>query len=104
MTIAQLSFYRKDWMQAEPYIPMVGDFVKDPPNVGVGLYPSLMGTFSMHPLEVNMISHVYNEPSAVEVPFKTSNLSNLWNFPNLNNETSIGMAMPTLFAVEVAYK
>lgn len=100
MTIDKLSFFCRDLMQVETVIPMVGNSIKYPPNVNIGLYPSLIGTFSMPLPKVNMISHVYNEPSVMEVPFKTSYLSDPWNLPNPNDETLTSMAMP-LSIVEV---
>ena len=103
VTIDQLSFYRRDPIQSNSNIPMVGNSKKDPLNVGIGLYPSLMRTFTFPPLEVNMISCVRNEPLVMEVPFKTSYYSDLWNLPTLSDETSTGMVMP-LSATEVTYK
>lgn len=85
------------WVQQD------GNSTKDPLNVGVGLYPSLMGTFTFPFPEANMISSVKNEPSVMEISFKTSYLSDPWNLPNLSDEKLTGMAMP-LSVVEVAYK
>lgn len=59
MTIDQLSFCCRDSAQDEPNIHMVGNSIKALPNVDVGLCPSLMGTFSMPLVEINMISSVY---------------------------------------------
>ena len=71
-------------MQPKPKIPMVD----------IGLYPSLMGTFTFPMPKVNMISCVRNELFITEEPFKTSHLSNPWNLLNLNNDTLTGMNIP----------
>jgi hypothetical protein len=89
-------------MQSKSNIPLVGNSAKDPLNVGIGLYSSLMGTFTFPPPEVNMISHVRNEPLVMEVPFKICYLSNPWNLPNPNDETLTSMAMP-LSKTKVVY-
>lgn len=52
-------------MQVEPNIPMIDNSTKDFPNVGIGLYLALMGTFNFPPLEVCMICYVWNEPSTI---------------------------------------
>lgn len=44
-----------------------------------------------------------DESLGVQIPFKTSYLSDPWNLPNLNDENSTGMAEP-LSVVEVTYK
>ena len=93
VTIDRLSYSHRDLAQYEPSIPMVNNSLKDLVNVDTVLYPSLMGTFNLPPQEVNMLSCVANNPSFVKVPFKTSCLSDPWNLPNLNNETSTGMVM-----------
>lgn len=53
-----------------------------------------MGTFGFRTLEIHIISRVTNDPLVMEVPFKTSYLSDAWTLPSLNDETSIGIAMP----------
>ena len=46
VTTNHLSFCHKSTTQPESNILMVDNYVKDPPNVGVCLCPSLMGTFN----------------------------------------------------------
>ena len=86
VTIDQLSFCHRDSVQVEPNIPMVGDSMKKPLNVGVSLYSSLMGTFSVFLAEGNMISCVNSRPLVMKKLFKTSYISNPWNLPNLRHQ------------------
>lgn len=72
ISIEQLSFCHRDLMKSKTCIHMVGNSAKDLSNYSVGLHPSLMGTFTLPLPEVNMISHVRNEPSVMEVSFKKS--------------------------------
>ena len=94
VTINQLSYCRKSLAQPKPNIPMVDNSMKDQLNDGVGLYPSLMGTFSFPAPKIHMISFVANDPLVTEVPFKTSYVSNPWTLPSPNDETPTGMVMP----------
>jgi hypothetical protein len=80
-------------------------------NVGVGLFPPLMGTFDYLPpsSNVKMISVVPDQPRAkiFQVSsFYTTYFTDLWTLPSpsaLMEETgNPGMFMP-LFVVEVAY-
>ena len=71
VTIDQLSFCCKNPTQREPNLPMVNNSTKAQQNASVGLYPSLMGTFSFPALKMCMISHVTNDPPIREVSFKT---------------------------------
>ena len=102
-TIDQLSFYHRYLIQSESNMPKVGNSTKDLSNFIILLYSSLIGTFTFPPPKFNIISHFRNEPLVMEVPFKTSYLSDPWNLPYLNDETSTSMAMP-LSITEVAYK
>lgn len=63
MTIDQLSFYHKISVQLEPNVPMVDNSIKVQQNVDVGLYPSVMGTFTLLVSKIYMISCVTNDPS-----------------------------------------
>lgn len=56
VTIEQLSFFHKESTRAKPDIPMIDNSSKESPNVGVGLYPSLMGNFNLPWLEDCMVS------------------------------------------------
>lgn len=49
VTIDQLSFFHKESTQAEPDIPIIDNSTKELSNVGVDLYPTLMGTFNIPP-------------------------------------------------------
>lgn len=103
MTIDQLSFFHKYSSQAEPNIPMIDNSTKESSNIGVSLYPALMGTLNLTLQKVCIIFCVKNESSGVEIPFKTSYLFIPWNLPNPDDEKLTDMAKP-LSAAEVTYK
>ena len=64
MTIDQLSFSRSDPSSGASTVPMIDNQQLDVVNVGVGLFPHLMGTFDYLPPsdDVNMISTVPDQP------------------------------------------
>ena len=103
VTIDQLSYFQRESTQVELDIPLMDNSNKESPNVGVGLYPTLMGAFNLPPPKVCMISRVENTLSGRQTPFKTSYLSDPWNLPSPDNKNSTGMA-ETLSTVEVTYK
>lgn len=103
VAINQLSFSQKESTQAELDIPIIDNSAKESLNIGIGFYPTLMGTFNLPPLEVCMVSQVEEKSSGTQIPFKTSYLSDPWNLPNPNDKKSTSMA-EHLFAEEVTYK
>jgi hypothetical protein len=82
---------------------MIDNSTKESPNIGVGLYPTLMGTFNLPLPEVCMVSQVKNTSSGGKIPFKTSYLSDPWNLPNPNDENSTNMVEP-MSTAEATYK
>ena len=103
VTIDQLSFLRRESTQAKSDIPLIDNSNKESPNIGIGLYPTLMGTFNLPPPEVCIISRVENTSSGRQISFKTSYLSNPWNLPNLDDKISTSMVEP-LSTTKVTYK
>ena len=83
-------------------------------NIGVGLYPSLMGSFdfttpilSVKSFLIYAINQVSRDQEIIEQSFKTNYLSDPWTLPKsdtlVDGEEMKGMASP-LFAAEVAYQ
>lgn len=103
VNIDQLSYCHKNISPPNPNISVVDNSAKDQLNVDIGLYPSLMGTLNFPTPKINMVSHMENDPSVVEVSFRTFYLLDPWTFPNPNDDTSTSMAMP-LSTIEVSYK
>ena len=60
-------------------------------NLGVGMYPSLMGSFNIPPPSqtslVFAISQVANGSEYREVPFQTNYVNDSWTLPNLDVST-----------------
>jgi hypothetical protein len=76
ITIYQLDIFTPD-VQFNPNknVSFVGEYSLGCKSIGVGLYPSLMGTFPLHPLEItptisiNMISAVIGKPIGYNDPW-----------------------------------
>jgi len=91
-------------------VPMIANCEGSILNLGVGMYPSLMGYFDLPtPIQTSLvffISHVANQSEYRQVPFQTNYLNDSWTLPNTivstQGEGLMGMASP-LFAVETAY-
>jgi hypothetical protein len=66
VTIDQLSFFRTDPSSGESMVPMIDNPQPSIVNVGVGLFPPLMGTFDYPPPsgDVKFISSSPNHPRA----------------------------------------
>jgi len=79
-------------------------------NLGVGMYPSLMGSFNIPPpSQISpsfAISQVASENESREIAFRTKYLDDSWTLPDPNvstlGEGFTGMAS-LLSAVEIAY-
>ena len=111
MSIDQLSFSHPDPSSGASTVPMIDNPQPSIVNVGVGLFPPLMGTFNYPPTfdDVKFISAIPDQPKAkiFQVSsFFTIYFNNPWTLPSPS--TTIegighhGMAMP-LSTVEVAY-
>ena len=79
-------------------------------NLGVGMYPSLMGSFNLPPPSqsnpVFAISQIASGNESREIAFRTQYLNDSWTLPDLNVSTLgkgfTGMASPLSMA-EIAY-
>jgi hypothetical protein len=80
VTIDQLSFCRPNpATETGPSVSLVGNSMQASESIGVGLYPTLMGTFHLstpvsfiESSQVFVISHVATDHAAVEASFQTS--------------------------------
>jgi hypothetical protein len=111
VTIDQLSFSRPDPSSGVSTVPMIDNPQPGIVNVGVGLCPSLMGTFDYPPPtdNVHYMTVVPDQPRA-EIfqisSFRTTYFHDPWTLPSpsttMEGTEHHGMAMP-LSMVEVAY-
>ena len=86
-------------------IPIVEHSQPETGSVGVGMYPSLMGSFSC-PAPILMIGSSSGEAltSMRSVSFRTSHMEDPWILPTLNTSSdAIVMDVP-LLATMVAYQ
>jgi hypothetical protein len=111
VSIDQLSFSHPNPSSGVSTIPMIDNPQPKIVNVGVGLFPPLIGPFNYLPLtdNVHYILAVPNQPRAEIFQislFRTTYFSNMWTLPSPSSTMegigNHGMAMP-LSAVEVAY-
>ena len=108
MTIDQLSFSRPDPALGASMVPMIDNPQAGVVNVGVGLCPSLMGTFDYPPPhdDVEFISNHHKVEIFQVSSFRTTYFKDPWILPSpsaMMDETGhSGMSMP-LSATEVAY-
>jgi hypothetical protein len=108
VTIDQLSFSRPDPALGASMVPMIDNPQPGVVNVGVGLCPSLMGTFD-YPLPHDDIKFISNHHK-VEIfqvsSFCTTYFEHPWRFPSpsatMDEEGNLGMSMP-LSTTEVVY-
>jgi hypothetical protein len=87
MTIDKLSFSRPSPSLVESTVPMIENPQLGVINVGVGLFPPLMGTFDYLPPSENvkMISVVPDQPKAkifLASSFRTTYFNDLWALPS----------------------
>jgi hypothetical protein len=108
VTIDQLSFSRPDPALGASTVPMIDNPQAGVVNVGVGLCPSLMGTFDYPPPhgDVKFISTHHKAEIFHVSSFRTTYFQDPWILPSpsaIMDETGhAGMSMP-LSAAEVAY-
>ena len=108
MTIDQLSFSRPDPTLGASTVPMIDNPQPGVVNVGVGLCPSLMGTFDYPPPhdDVKFISNHHKAEIFQVSSFCMTYFEDPWILPSPSatmDETEYsGMSMPLSF-VEVAY-
>jgi hypothetical protein len=108
VTIDQLSFSQPDPALGASTVPMVDNPQASVINVGVGLCPSLMGTFDYPPPQgdVKFISTHQKAKIFHVSSFRTTYFKDLWTLPSpstMMDETgNAGMATP-FSATEVAY-
>jgi hypothetical protein len=108
VTIDQLSFSRPDTYLGASMVPMIDNPQPGVVNVGVGLCPSLMGTFDYPPPQgdIKFISNHHKVEIFQVSSFRTNYFNDLWILPSpssMMDETgNLGMSMP-LSVAEVAY-
>jgi hypothetical protein len=108
VTIDQLSFSRPDPALGASTVPMVDNPQAGVVNVGVGLYPSLMGTFDYPPphSDAKFISSHHKAEIFHVSSFRTTYFQDPWTLPSPSDTMDMtghaGMSMP-LSADEVAY-
>jgi hypothetical protein len=108
VTIDQLSFSRPDPALGASTVPMVYNPQAGVINVGVGLCPSLMGTFDYPPLhgDVKFISNHHKAEIFHVSSFRTTYFQDPWILPSpsatMNETGHAGMSTP-LSTTEVAY-
>jgi hypothetical protein len=108
VTIDQLSFSRPDPTLGASTIPMIDNPQAGVVNVGVGLCPSLMGTFNYPPPHNNVkfISNHHKAEIFQVSSFHTTYFTDPWILPSpsatMDETGNSGMSMP-LSATEVAY-
>lgn len=103
VTIDQLSFSRPDPSSGASMVPIIDNPQPGTVNVGVGLCPSLMGTFDYPPpsSDVKLISTALDQPRA-EIfqisSFRTTYFHDLWTLPSpsasMEGARHSSMAMP----------
>jgi hypothetical protein len=108
VTIDQLSFSRPDPALGASMVPMIDNPQPSVVNAGVGLCPSLMGTFDYPPPhdDVKFISNHHKDEIFHVSSFRMTYFEDPWILPSpsaMMDETGhSGMSMP-LLATEVAY-
>jgi hypothetical protein len=108
VTIDQLSFSRPDPALGASTVPMIDNPQPGVVNVGVGLCPSLMGTFDYPPPQgdIKFISNHHKVEIFQVSSFRTTYFDDPWILPSpsatMDGTGHPGMSMP-LSAAEVAY-
>jgi hypothetical protein len=108
VTIDQLSFSRPDPTLGASTVPMIDNPQDGVVNVGVGLCPSLMGTFDYPPPhgDAKFISTHHKDEIFHVSSFRTTYFQDPWILPfpsaTMDETGHTGMSMP-LSAAEVAY-
>jgi hypothetical protein len=108
VTIDQLSFSRPDPTLEASMVSMIDNHKSGVVNIGVGLCPSLMGTFDYPPPQGNIkfISNHYKVDIFQVSSFRRTYFDDPWILPSpyamMDGTGHPGMSMP-LFVAEVAY-
>jgi hypothetical protein len=108
VTINQLSFSIPDPSLGASTVLMIDNPQPGVVNIGVGLCPSLMGTFDYlpHQGDIKFISNHHKVEIFQVLSFRTTYLDDLWILPSplvmMDGTGHPGMSMP-LSAAEVAY-
>jgi hypothetical protein len=109
VTIDQLSFsHSSSSALVGPSVPIVDNSQKETENIGVGMYPSLMGTFNFL-APISYINAISGESSSSlrSVSFRTSYFDDPWTLPSptmsYEGQSHIRMEM-SLSAAEIAYQ
>jgi len=112
VTVNQLSFTQKGSnLPAEDKIPSIDNTTRVTESIGVGFYPSLMGTFNF-PTPVLYVGSSFDVPEkasnvSVIESFKTKYLNDPWVLPNPSESIDDNVnsdSAPILFAAEIAYQ
>ena len=112
VTVDQLSFTRKNPNSpAGSKIPSIDNSTPVTKSVGVGLYPSLMGTFPLSSsiLFMSSSSDILEKKTVFSVvqSFKTNYLNDPWVLPNpsdLRDGCLYSDSTPILSTMEIAYQ
>jgi hypothetical protein len=108
VTIDHLSFSKPDPALGESTVPMIDNPQPDVVNVGVGLCPSLMGTFDYPPPhdDIKFISNHHKVEIFQVSSFRMTYFEDPWILPSpsapMDETGHLGMSMP-LSATEVVY-
>jgi hypothetical protein len=107
MTIDQFYFSRLDPSSGASTVLMIDNHLPFTVNLGVGFFPSLMGTFDYSPPfgDVKLISTVPNQPrdEIFQVSlFRTNYFTDLWNLPSPSNLKE-GKRHPDMSMAGVSY-
>jgi hypothetical protein len=108
VTIDQLSFSRPDLALGASTVPMIDNPQPGVLNVGVGLCPSLMGTFDFPPPQddIKFISNHHKVEIFQVSSFRMTYFEDPWILPSpsamMDETRHLGMPMP-LSAAKVAY-
>jgi hypothetical protein len=108
VTIDQLSFSRPHPAFGASTVPMIDNPQSGVVNVGVGLCPSLMGTFNYPPPhgDIKFISNHHKAKIFQVSSFRTTYFKDLWILPSpsamMDETRNLDMSMP-LSVTEVAY-
>jgi hypothetical protein len=108
VTIDQLSFSSPDLALGPSTVPMIDNPQPGVINVGVGLCPSLMGTFDKQPPhdDIKFISNHHKVDIFQVLSFRTTYLEDPWILPSpsapMDETGHPGMSMP-LSTAEVGY-
>jgi len=92
VTISHLDYFKHDLNNSyDSTISMITNSEGNQLNIGVEMYPSLMGYFNLPPpsqiTPVFAISHIANENESRKISFRAHYLNDSWTLPDLNVST-----------------